>query len=311
MLNLNFNTIDSIREKRGGPIRYSFPATIYLLGGGGGGESGTGITGRGGGGGGASAFVSASILIAPNVTYNIQIGNKGTGSLGGFTPTKGGDSFIYGYTDDYNTPVTMSAQGGYPGSGGAGGNSGSGSIEYTTTTINFPSFNGGALVNASAGGYFYQATGGGAGSSQNGQNGLILPPSEAGDGGSGGGIPNYSTHAGGGGGGADSTPSSFRGVGKDGGGNGGTDLEPGTAASSYGSGGGGSGANGEGGGNGAEGTAFIIYDFNTGEEYSDGKDVSVTNGTIIENGSGKTVIRFNVGNGTFRFTAPYPYVPKP
>ena len=322
-VNRNVNIIKALQKPNIGPVRYEFPATLHLAGGGGGGASG--IPDIGGVGGGGSTVVSASLDITPNVTYYVEVGGGGTGGAAVAAPpanagTDGEGSFFYAYTDNYDTPVTMSCEGGQGGPANTslgGGNSGTGSVEYTTIpdVQDYLGFSGGATTSGTVGGQPASAQGGGAGSGADGQDGagdFIT----SGDGGNG--IEVLSTLirfvAGGGGGGAcanNGTP----GLGKFGGGNGGTDAASdggdATELASAGGGGGSNGAIGSAGGDGADGFAHIRFIGKIGTQLNE-LDITVTNASVnYSAGSNITDILFNSGSGTLRYNAPYPYVPKP
>lgn len=321
-VNRNSNIIKAIKQPNIGPVRYEFPATLHLGGGGGGAASGR--PNFGGVGAGGSTVVSASLNITPNVTYYVEVGGGGIGGAAvGFGPANGGTdgegSFFYAYTDNYDMPVTMSCEGGQGGSSNnedGGGNSGTGSVEYTTIpdVQDYPGFNGGATISGDVGGQPAGSQGGGAGSGANGQDGNA-DKLTSGDGGAGILVPSNIIDfvAGGGGGGAcanNGTP----GDGTNGGGNGGDDQSSdGTSATKLSAGGGGGGSDGVSGGaggNGADGFAHIRFIGIIGTQL-DELDITVTNATVnYDAGSNTTDILFNSGSGTLRYTAPYPYVPK-
>ena len=312
MINKNLNIIQGIRGPKPGPVRYEFPATIWLAGGGGGGAGASGFTGATGGAG--STIVSASLAITPNVTYEVEVGVGGIGGATNDNGTDGGASFFYAYTNNYDSPVTMSCEGGQRGLKGdfPGPNSGTGSVEYTTTTENFPGFTGGLTYVGSIGGQPATAMGGGAGAGGNGIDGGA-DFVKAGNGGTGISLPYIGQVAGGGGAGAGSDTVNTSGTGTFGGGNGGANQgAPGTDATALAAGGGGGGASavtGGSGGDGGNGFAMVIFTGKIGTQYEE-YDIEVTNATV-DYTSGVTTILFETGSGTLRYTAPYPYVPKP
>lgn len=324
-VNRNENIIKVVRGDNGiGPVRYEFPATLHLGGAGGGGASGKSF--HGGAGGGGSTIVSASLNITPNVTYYINVGSGGAGGIYdavGNTAnngTDGGASEWLAYNNNYDSPVTMSCEGGQ----GAlaldnpGGNSGTGSVEFTTIpdVEDYPGFTGGLTRVGTIGGQPATAMGGGAGAAENGEDGTV-DFANSGNGGDGLSVPsNLLTQfiAGGGGGGAGSDTSNTAGTGPNGGGDGGDNQgSAGTDATNFSAGGGGGGASSSIGGNGGDGFkgfAHLRFIGKIGTQLNE-LDITVTNAlTNYDAGTNTTDILFEEGAGTFRYTAPYPYVPK-
>lgn len=297
-VNRNVNLIKAIQpivERE--PVKYNFSGSFYAAGGGGGGETAT-VTHPGGGGGGAGIVVSASLSIVPNITYSFEVGSKGLADNAGESTT------IIAYDNDYSSLVTFRAGGGNPGLNGAGGNSGTGSVETTLATASYAGFSGGAET--TSGGHY--AGGGGAGSFNSGSAGL--PENFGGQGGEGADI--FGSIAGGGGGGVDT---GVGGVGTDGGGEGGDSLSiNGTNATKYAAGGGGAGSDEGGpvygnGGEGGDGVAFILFTGKIGTNLGE-FDITTTNASASYNsGANQTTITFFTGSGTFRYTAPFPYIP--
>lgn len=287
--NVNRNILQAQRQGGIGQVRYEVPATIYVVGGGAGGGAGTADNGAGGGG--AGRIVNTSIDIAPNLTYNVIVGN------GGGSNSNGETSKLFGWDFDINTAVTMSAGGGFSGNVSDGGNSGTGSVTVGDSVTNYPSAIGGTGTGAG---------GGGAGNGVDGNDTTTADGAASGDGATTP-IPELETGqtgiAGGGGGGADIGGTG--GTGKSGGGSGGFDSggpdENGDNAIDWGAGGGGGSINGSG-GSGYQGIGYIIIE-------GTGLDIDVTNGTLTESGS-NTIIQYDtVGSGSFKLNAPYPYNP--
>lgn len=305
-VNLNSNIIKAVQPQiERNPISYNFPANIWAIGGGAGGQNGvSGGTGTAGGGGGAGSVVSSSLSVVPNITWTIEVGSGGTSN------NNGENTYATIYDDTYGGLVTLKAQGGLSPNNSGGGNQGSGSVETTSVTSSYSPFVGGAVNTATAGG--------GAGATQNGTNGVPFDGNPGtGEGGDGGqGIDNLpfggSTLpiAGGGGGGVGKNQTGG-GSGNDGGGAGGDLITfNGSNATSYGAGGGGGSAtdiDAGTGGNGYRGLVMIRFLGQIGTSYNQ-YDIEVTNATTSYDG-GTTSIYFNSGSGTFRYNAPYPYVP--
>ena len=302
-VNLNSNIIKAVQPfvNRNG-LSYNFPANVWALAGGGGGENGSN-----GGGGGAGAFLSASLSVIPNVTWAINVGGGGSGSF------NGQDTYATIYNDTYAGITTLKAQGGRSGVSGSGGNSGTGSIITPSGTFNYTGFTGGAVI--SGGGNTYG--GGGAGNTENGGVGIPFDGNPgtgvSGNGGQGSEIA-YFIPLGGGGGGTTDSVTSGAGTGNDGGGNGaggtGAFEINGQSATSFGAGGGGARTGGAGagiGGAGSNGLFVIQFEGTIGSGSTD-YNIAVTNATITKAGN-TTTITYNSGSGTFRYTAPYPYVP--
>lgn len=296
MIISNLNIVNSIKQQSVQPIRYAIPATIYVLGAGGSGGDTDGVD-EAGGGGGAGANVSSSILLTPNITHTIIVGNAVTSS-------NGETSNFFGFDggDGYNRPVTISAQGGRhgvhaSGSGapkaGNGGNSGTGSVIFPEGTTSYSGFTGGNSVSISPDRY---AGGGGAAPGGNGTNASSGGPGAVGGNGATGSFfptsavfPNIS--GGGGGGGANTNAG----------------MTPGQSAEWRGLGSGGQGGvGGQLGGNGGAGSVVVIFDI------ADNFDVTTTNVETQGILGGSTYFyRFNTGTGTIRFTRPFPYNPQP
>jgi hypothetical protein len=310
MIISNLNIVNSIKQQPKDPIRYNFSASLWAIGGGGGGFANPGGNSSAGGGGGAGAAVSASISISPNITWNIEVGAGGSSSF------SGEDTYAIAYNNDYDGLVTFRAQGGRTGTTGVGGNTGTGSLEINATTQSYSPFIGGA--NVTGGGR--NSAGGGAGLTENGQTGTTYdgnPGSgRGGRGGTGLGNPNplalpiIGNVAGGGGGGAGGDLQTG-GEGTSGGGVGGPQGAGGASnASTIGSGGGGAGGVlASSGGAGFDG-GFVISFIGTIGTQLNQYDIETTNATILTSGD-ITVIRFNKGNGTFRYNAPFPYDKRP
>jgi hypothetical protein len=297
-VNLNSNIIKAVQPfvNRNG-LSYNFPANVWAQAGGGGGVPGTSFGGLfQGGGGGAGAFLSSSLSVIPNVTWTINVGG------GGASGTNGQDTYATIYNDTYAGITNIKAQGGRTGNLSTGGNSGTGSIITPSGTFNYTGFTGGANVGNKGGG--------GAGTTQNGQ------PADVSAGGNGGeGNDDTGVVIGGGGGGGAFGINGAGGTGNDGGGNGaGEAILNGFNAIAIGAGGGGGAIrNDEGiitsgsGGNGSNGIFLIQFEGTIGTALNQ-YDIAVTNATITKAGN-TTTITYNSGSGTFRYTAPYPYVP--
>lgn len=301
-INRNVNLIKAIQPQvNRSPVSYNFDATVYAIGAGGGGESGTDTPGGGGyeagGGGGAGALVSASLSVVPNITWTIDVGN------GGGSDTKGEDTLLIAYDNDYSGLTTLRAQGGFPGLNSGGGNAGTGSVETTSATSSYAASTGGAIDVGVAGG--------GAGSKGNGGAGVPFDGNPStGLGGPGGDGDNiFGGIAGGGGGGI--TPNNIiGGIATDGGGNGSAlPSSNGNPATNYGAGGGGGGAADDStgtGGSGYQGTVIVQFTGQIGYDF----DIATTNASSsYDTLNNRTTIYFETGSGTFRYTAPYPYVP--
>lgn len=301
-INRNSNLIKAIQPQvNRDPVSYNFDANVWTIGGGGGGESGLSIfpNGEAGGGGGAGAVVSASLSVIPNITWTIEVGS------GGSTDSNGENSTAIVYDTTYAGLTTLRAQGGRNGSNSGGGNSGTGSVETTSATASYAAFTGGAQNTGVAGG--------GAGAGGNGGNGVPFDGNPGtGIGGVGGfGKSVFGSVAGGGGGGI--TPNNgFGGTGAFGGGNGGVVGVNGGNATTYGSGGGGGGAdngNPSTGGSGYKGTVVVSFVGKIGTQLGE-FDITTTNASSSYNsGTNSTTIYFETGSGTFRYTAPFPYIP--
>ena len=290
---------------------------IVLVGGGGGGAYGLADNATaGGGGGGGGAIFTGSFRIPSNQPYNIIIGTGGNGGsyqpnpLPPTTASNGTSTIFNGYTDVFDTKQTLfiSASGGGAGqigvslgSGIKGGNGGkSGNLLYNVDTNPY------LVVNAASGGLGTpvgagkgQAGGGGAGSYFSGSNGTT--PLNARSAGGNGGPSIYAGYGGGGGGGAANTtlgnPNVAGGTGSDGGGNGGTYVFGGPYQAGYdatpntGGGGGGGCAENVGGGNGADGIAFISYA---------GTGSKATGGVITYNSGSNTTVHTFTSDGVFQ-----------
>lgn len=306
-VNRNVNIIKAVQpivERE--PISYNFSASLWAIGGGGGGEDGTASNTGGGGGGGAAAVVSSSISIVPNITWTIEVGE------GGSSNSAGEDTTAIAYDVNYDGLVTLRAQGGRPGNNGIGGNSGTGSVETIFATSSYSAFTGGTEVTGGG----RNSAGGGAGANGNGGIGTVYDGNPGtGVGGVGGiGIGIFGGVAGGGGGGIGDTVQG--GTATQGGGDGGlvlATLSPnGEDATRYGAGGGGGlgdTATPGTGGAGYKGTVIISFVGKIGTELNQ-YDIATTNASSSYNvGSNTTTIFFESGSGTFRYTAPFPYVP--
>lgn len=304
-INRNVNLIKAIQpivERE--PISYNFPATIWAIGGGGGGESGTASNTGGGGGGGAAAVVSSSISVVPNITWTIEVGE------GGARDNDGENTTAIVYNDNYDGLVTLRAQGGKKGFNAIGGNSGTGSVETTAATASYAGFIGGTEVTGGG----RNSAGGGAGASSNGGIGTVYDGNPgsgvAGIGGTGVGI--FGGIAGGGGGGIGDTVQGGTAV--QGGGDGGLVLatlspngEDGTAYGAGGGGGLGDTSTPGLGGAGYKGGVIISFVGRIGTQLGE-YDITTTNASSSFDG-GTTTIFFETGSGTFRYTAPFPYIP--
>lgn len=305
-VNRNSNIIKAIKGQERDPIRYNFSASLWAIGGGGGGATGSvpvsPSTAGNGGGGGAGAVVSSSISIVPNITWHIEVG--GSGSIN----QDGGDTYAIAYNNDYNGLVTFRAQGGRKGevwdvNNGAGGNTGTGSLEINATTQSYD-----ARL-----GYATASNNGGGGAGANGDGGFNNNPSVGGlglyAGITGSIIPIYGEAAGGGGGGVyDSALSN----GQHGGGNGGRNGEAPTSATKIGAGGGGGSRWNPGeGGDGYKGGFFIAFTGQVGTNLYQ-YDITASNASIsYDEPTNTTLILFDSGSGTFRYNAPFPYDKRP
>jgi hypothetical protein len=304
-VNRNVNIIKAVQpivERE--PISYNFSASLWAIGGGGGGEDGTASNTGAGGGGGAAAVVSSSISIVPNITWTIEVGEGGSANLAGENTT----AIVYDV--NYDGLVTLRAQGGRPGNNAIGGNSGTGSVETIFATSSYSAFTGGTEVTGGG----RNSAGGGAGANGNGGTGTVFDGNPGtGVGGVGGiGLGIFGGVAGGGGGGIGDTVQG--GTALQGGGYGGlvlgTSSPNGEDGSKYGAGGGGGlghpGIPGTGGA-GYKGAVILSFVGRIGTELGE-YDITTTNASSSFNG-GTTTIFFESGSGTFRYTAPFPYVP--
>ena len=306
-VNRNVNIIKAVQPiVERDPISYNFSASLFAIGGGGGGEDGTASNTGAGGGGGAGAVVSSSISIVPNVTWTIEVGD------GGSANSAGEDTTAITYDVNYDGLLTLRAQGGRPGNNAIGGNSGTGSVETTSATSSYAAFTGGTEVTGGG----RNSAGGGAGANGNGGIGTVYDGNPGtGVGGVGGnGINIFGGIAGGGGGGIGDVVQG--GTASQGGGDGGlvlATLSPnGEDATKYGAGGGGGlghlstpGT----GGAGYKGSVIISFVGKIGTELNQ-YDITTTNASSSYNsGTNTTTIFFETGSGTFRYTAPFPYIP--
>lgn len=300
-VNLSSNIIKAVQPfVNRASVNYNFSADVYALGGGGGGEGGSN-----GGGGGGGAFLSSSLSIVPNVTWTINVGGGGASSV------NGQDTYATIYNDTYAGITNLKAQGGRTAVGGNGGNSGTGSIITPSGTFNYTGFTGGAVV--SGGGRTYG--GGGAGNTGNGGVGIPVDGNPGSNIAGSGGFGDVLFSPGGGGGGGTTDSDGTGGAGNDAGGNGAKyDLNPtyefnGEPATGNGAGGGGARTSGTVGigGLGSNGVFWIKFEGTVGTQLGQ-YDIVVTNATITKAGN-TTTIAYNSGSGTFRYTAPYPYVP--
>lgn len=331
MLNLNFNILNSkLNEQPRGVFEGLVSASFVLYGGGGGGAS----NGIGGGGGGAGMVVSGALHIARDGVYTVIVG--GGASASAFVPNttanKGGDSWIYGWTQDTFTTMSVKAGGGFCGgfvSGTLdndqyrnGGSSGDGYIYFRAgVSSSFPALAGTAYDpnNLAAGGGGGSAGRGNenrGGVTGNGGNGKMISGSnfqtfgyyEALPIGPGADDPEWIAAAssslgaaGGGGGGQISADAG--GIGGQFGGGNGNAVPPydTTYATAYYPGAGGGGKNYQGGGeagNGADGRAYLIY--------CGVPKLQITNGSTIYNAQfNRTVHIFEKGTGSFVFTNQY------
>jgi hypothetical protein len=308
-INRNVNLIKAIQPQvNRNPVSYNFDANLFAIGAGGGGETSFDGGGAGdyeaGGGGGGGAVVSASISVVPNITWTVDVGE------GGSADTNGGDTLLIAYDGNYSGQTTLKAQGGLAGSNSGGGNSGTGSLETTAVTQSYSGFTGGAQN--------LNVAGGGAGSSQNGGAGVPYDGNPGtGLGGPGGAGDNiFSGIAGGGGGGI--TPNNINGgTASDGGGTGG-DLSAapssfnGNPATNYGGGGGGAaaadGITGTG-GSGFKGSVIVQFTGVIGTELDQFDIVTTNASSSYDSLNNRTTVFFETGSGTFRYNAPFPYVP--
>lgn len=308
-INRNSNIIKAIQpEVDRAPVRYNFDGEIYVIAGGAGGESAGAY--RAGGGGGAGGYVSASLSVVPNITWTIEVGGGGTAD------TNGEDSSAIVYDDNYGGLVTLRAQGGLSPTDSGGGNQGSGSVEETAATSSYTPFVGGAVNTSVAGGGASSLVDGGDGIPYDGN-----PGTGRGGAGGNGGYLNLTVSvercAAGGGGGCipNNTLGGSGGIGGAGNGGSPTSLNGGNA-SFYGSGGGGAGGSGNvgtgggTGGNGYRGVVMVRVPGKIGTQLGE-YDITYTNASASYSDyyGGWTTILYNSGSGTFRYTAPYPYVP--
>ena len=306
-INRNVNLIKAIQpEVNRDGVRYNFSADIYAVGAGGGGESASagGSNGIAGGGGGAGSVVSASLSVVPNITWTIDVGS------GGASDTNGEDTSAIIYDDTYAGLVTLRAQGGLSPTNSGGGNQGSGSVETTSVTSSYSPFTGGGVnVNVA---------GGGAGAIENGGNGVPFDGNpNTGVGGLGGqGITDLPFGGGtlsfaGGGGGGVNDGQLVGGDGADGGGDGGDIVTfNGNNATLYGAGGGGGSTDTNvfgSGGAGSKGLVMLRF-LGTIGTGSGEFDIEFTNASSSLDGN-TTSIFYDEGVGTFRYNAPFPYVP--
>lgn len=319
-VNRNVNIIKAFRGEPIGPVTYNLPAEVFAIGGGGGGAT---ATSNGAGGGGGGRYISGSVTLTPNITYTFNVGS------GGAPDTDGGETYFDFYDGSYTNITKFKSQGGRKGTNGAGGNSGSGSVEYGAGgTTTFAAFNGAPSV--SDGGR--SSGGGGGGSDEAGTSGTTYDGNPgsgvSGAGGFGDKLSYYipssfvPTLAGAGGGGGATAPDGLQNGGNGGNIGGGHGQYDGSQnpsdASNYGAGGGGNGNYDVGGsfntgpGSGYKGCVVIevpgqIGDSNKGTGFY---DIAFTNATSSYfEAYGVTQILFEPGVGTLRYTAPYPYVP--
>ena len=261
-----------------GQTQYTFTTTealtcdILIVGGGGGGGSANGA----GGGAGALIYVTSQTL---NGTYNIRVGNGGTTTARGVSPTTGFASSISN-NSGVNIYLARGGGGGAPpyvsaASGGSGGGTQGDTSVGTALTTNIPAgsygYNGG--VGSLGSGGEPQASaysgGGGGGAGATGNNSTIISGNaKAGDGGIGRQINITGTltyYAGGGGGGVCDSYSHTAGSGGLGGGGNGKKSTNGDAGTPGTGGGGGGGGNqftisqDRAGGNGGSGIVIIRY----------------------------------------------------
>jgi hypothetical protein len=120
-VNLNVNTLKSSLSKELKGVEYNpFEAEVIVIGAGGrGGLSTSGeLSTRNGGG--AGSFISASFFVSPTSSYNISIGEGGSGSLDGliYTITRAEDTKI-----SYYNPNTTAYEDKYIARGGGAGES--------------------------------------------------------------------------------------------------------------------------------------------------------------------------------------------
>ena len=261
-----------------GQTQYTFTTTealtcdILIVGGGGAGGSANGA----GGGAGALIYVTSQTL---NGTYNIRVGNGGTTTARGVSPTTGFASSISN-NSGVNIYLARGGGGGAPpyvsaASGGSGGGTQGDTSVGTALTTNIPAgsygYNGG--VGSLGSGGEPQASaysgGGGGGAGATGNNSTIISGNaKAGDGGIGRQINITGTltyYAGGGGGGVCDSYSHTAGSGGLGGGGNGKKSTNGDAGTPGTGGGGGGGGNqftisqDRAGGNGGSGIVIIRY----------------------------------------------------
>ena len=261
-----------------GQTQYTFTTTealtcdILIVGGGGAGGSANGA----GGGAGALIYVTSRML---NGTYNIRVGNGGTTTARGVSPTTGFASSISN-NSGVNIYLARGGGGGAPpyvsaASGGSGGGTQGDTSVGTALTTNIPAgsygYNGG--VGSLGSGGEPQASaysgGGGGGAGATGNNSTIISGNaKAGDGGIGRQINITGTltyYAGGGGGGVCDSYSHTAGSGGLGGGGNGKKSTNGDAGTPGTGGGGGGGGNqftisqDRAGGNGGSGIVIIRY----------------------------------------------------
>lgn len=306
-INRNVNLIKAIQpEVNRDAVRYNFSADIYAIGAGGGGQSAVvdGSNGVAGGGGGAGSAVSHSLSVVPNITWTIEVGS------GGASDTNGEDTTAIIYDDTYAGLVTLRAQGGLSPTNSGGGNQGSGSVETTATTSSYSPFSGGAVSTSNAGG--------GAGATQDGGDGIPYDGNpDTGVGGRGGeGLDNFPFGSGtidtaGGGGGGINDGQIDGGSAADGGGDGGDGVTfNGANATLYGAGGGGGSTDNitaGSGGAGSKGLVMLRFEGTIGTGSGE-FDIEFTNASSSLDGSVSSIF-FNEGAGTFRYNAPFPYVP--
>ena len=318
-VNRNVNIIKAFRGEPIGPVTYNISTEVFAIGGGGGGAT---DTTSGAGGGGGARYISGSVILTPNITYTFNVGS------GASPDNDGGETYFDFYDGSYTNITKFKSQGGRTGTSGAGGNSGSGSVEYGAGgTTTFAAFTGASSV--SGGGRI--AGGGGAGSGENGLAGTTYdgnPGSGVSGGGGSGDKASYfipaslvPTYAGAGGGGGATSPDVLQkgGGGGTAGGGAGQWNDVGSDASNFGSGGGGNGnysnppgSPNTGPGSGSDGMVAITFTGQIGDSLKGTGfyDIAFTNATSSYYPAyDTTVIRFNAGTGTLRYTAPYPYVP--
>ena len=282
--------------------------TIFMIGGGGGGDW------NHAGGAGAGAYYSGNYTFLANTTYNINIGNGGSGTYnGGGLPTNGGDTYL---SISGNTTKLLWVKGGAKGAGanystGNNGGCGSGGPGYKSTITagitdntgtNGTGFNGGDGLNSGIASGILNG-GGGGGIGGNGYNAVGIVAGKGGDGLTITIKGINEVYGGGGGGGAwlgsiTTTSGLGGGVGSTIVGGGGSTTNGGVAGNAVantGSGGGGGSGGYSTGGNGSSGVFILRYTkINDSIEYANSVNVlgsvnigvgSYTNGKLNVNGN--------------------------